>query len=37
MEAMNTGLKLHIGSAPWKIVNDKLLQKWELSNEIIGK
>ena len=26
-EAMNTGLKLHIGNPPWKIVNDKLLPK----------
>ena len=24
---MNTGLKLHIGNPPWKIVKDKLLQK----------
>lgn len=26
-EAMNTGLKLHIGNPPWKIVKDKLLPK----------
>ena len=27
-EAMNTGLKLHIGNPPWKIANDKLLPKY---------
>lgn len=27
-EAMNTGLKIHIGSPPWKIKNDKLLPKY---------